>query len=101
MALEDIGEDNDALLCMTNLIACCRLPYTHTNKSVLGNWYFPNNSRVPSDMDGDIYRTRGQMLVYMHHRRGGENGMYRCEIPDSENVNQNIYIGVYTAGSGE
>ena len=101
MTLEDIGEENTALLCMTNLIACCRLPYTHTNKSVLGNWYFPNTTRVPSNTDGDVYRTREQMVVYLHHRRGGENGMYRCEIPDSKNVNQNIYIGVYSAGSGE
>ena len=101
MTLEDIVKDDDALLCMTNLIACCRHPYTHTNKSVLGNWYFPNKTRVPSDHERDIYRIREQMVVYLHHRRGGENGMYRCEIPDSMNVMQNIYIGVYTAGSGE
>ena len=37
-------------------------------------------------------------MVRLNRRRGGEDGIYRCEIPDSMNVNQNIYIGVYTAG---
>ena len=37
----------------------------------------------------------------MHRRRGGEDGIYRCEIPDSMNVTQTIFIGVYTASSGE
>ena len=103
VTLEDIGEDDNPLLCMTNLSACCRTP-----GSVSGNWYFPNTTRVPSDMDHinrnltwNIYRTRGKMVVYMHHRRGGVDGIYRCVIPDSMNVTQTIYIGVYTAGSGE
>ena len=97
VTLEDIGEDDTALLCMTNLVACCRHPYT--NKGI-GNWYFPNETRVYI-RNWDIYRTRGQMVVYMHRRRGGEKGIYRCEIHDSMNVMQTIYIGVYTAGTGE
>ena len=98
VTLEDIGEDDTALLCMANLSACCQPPYT--NKSGLGNWYFPNTTRV-NIQNWDIYRTRRQMVVIMHHRGGGENGIYRCEIHDSMNVMQTIYIGVYTAGTGE
>ena len=99
--LEDIGEGDDALFCMTNFTACFRAPHTETG-SALGNWYFPNGSQVPSNgTNGDIYRTRGQMVVYLNHRKGGEDGIYRCEIPDSTNVTQTIYIGVYTGGSGE
>ena len=37
----------------------------------------------------------------MHRRRGGVEGMYRCEIPDTMNVIQTIYIGVYSASTGE
>ena len=103
VTLEDIGEDDDALFCMTNLSACCR-----SHGSASGNWYFPNTTRVPSDMDHinrsltwDIYRTREHMVVYMHRRRGGEKGIYYCEIHDSMNVMQTIYIGVYTAGTGQ
>ena len=100
--LEDIGEGHDALLCITNLTACCRPPYTGVNGSALGNWYFPNETRVPSSGDDwDIYRTRGQMEVLLHHRRGGVEGIYHCEIPDTMNVTRSIYIGVYSASTGE
>ena len=41
------------------------------------------------------------MVVRLHRRRDGEEGIYRCEIPDSMNVTQTIYIGVYSASTGE
>ena len=101
VTLEDIGENDTALLCMTNLTACCRPPYTSKNMSA-GNWFFPNGTRVPSsDPQRDFYRTRGQSVVHLNRRRGGEDGIYRCKIPNSMNVTQTIYIGVYTTSSGE
>ena len=99
MTLEDIGEERDSLLCITNLTACCIPSYTGQNGRSLGNWFFPNGTRVPSK--GDISRNRGQMVVRLNRRRGGEDGIYRCEIPDAMNVTQTIYIGVYTASSGK
>ena len=99
MTLEDIGEGDDALLCVTDLTACCRPPW-----SVAGSWFFPNGTRIlhfyanyTTRTQWDFYRTRGQM----HRRRGGVDGIYRCEIPDAMNVTQTIYIGVYTANTGE
>ena len=97
--LEDIGEDDDALLCVTNR--------TETNSSIaFGDWFFPNGTTVPSEVANnqyqqDIYSDRGQMVVRMHRRRGGEEGIYHCEIPDAMNVTQTIYIGVYSASTGE
>ena len=97
MTLEDIGEDGDALLCLTNLTACCR-----PSESAIGNWFFPNGTKVPSvGRHWGFYRNRGQMVVRMHRTRGGEDGIYHCEIPDSVNVTQTIYIGVYTVRTGE
>ena len=102
VTLEDIGEDDDALLCLTNQTACCHGHYTGVNGSALGNWFFPNGTRVPSsDNQWDFHRTRGQMVVRMHRRRGGVEGIYRCEIPDAMNVTKTIYIGVYLASTGE
>ena len=103
VTLEDIGDDSDtALLCMTNLTACCRAPYTGENGRGLGNWFFPNGTEVPSSgKQWDFNRTRGYMVVSMYRRRGGVAGIYRCQIPDSTNVTQTIYIGVYTASTGE
>ena len=99
--LEDIDEGDDALLCMTNLTACCRRELTGTGSS-LGNWFFPNVSKVANAAgQWNFYRTRGHMVVRLNRRRGGVEGIYRCEIPDSMSVTQTIYIGVYTASSGE
>ena len=102
VTLENIGDNSDnALLCETNLTACCKPPFS---KTALGNWFFPNGTRVPSKMDnvnGTFSRTRKKMGVRMHHRRGGEDGIYRCEIPDSTNITQTIYIGVYNTSTGE
>ena len=102
VTLEDIGVGDDAaLLCMTNFTACCRASYTGTG-SALGNWYFPNGTEVTSSGEQwDFHRTRNQSVVLLNRRRGGVAGIYRCEIPDSMNVTQSIYIGVYTAGTGE
>ena len=105
MSLEDIGEGDGALLCITNITTCCRPPHTDGEmRGAVGNWFFPNGTRVPSSgSQWDFHRTRGQMVVQMHRRRGGEDGIYRCEIPDAENVDvtQSIYIGVYSASTGE
>ena len=100
--LDDFGEGGDALLCITNQTACCQPPYTGVMGPALGNWFFPNGTRVPSGVSGwDFYRNRGQMMVRMNRRRGGVEGIYRCEIPDTLGFTQTIYIGVYSASTGE
>ena len=102
MTLENIGKEDTALLCIMNQTACCR----QEHRCALGNWFFPNKTRVnSSSFTRDLYRTRGQtrgqMMVKLNRRRGGEGGIYHCEIHDASNVIQRIYIGVYTAGTGE
>ena len=95
VALEDIGEGVNALHCVTNQTACCKYP-------VLGNWFLPSGARVlAKHIWSDFVRSRDQMVVRLIRRRGGVEGIYRCEIPDSMNVIQNIYIGVYNTSTGE
>jgi len=106
VALEDIGEGDNALLCITNNTACCSRAQSPGGVT-LGDWYYPNGTGVANtivvqpDLRWDFYRNRGQSVVRMHRRRDGVNGIYRCEIPDEMNVTQNIYIGVYNANTGE
>ena len=100
MILENIGEGDDALLCVTDYANCCRS--NDTGGAALGNWFFPNGTRVPSSVsEWDLFRTRDQMMVHLNRRRGGVEGIYRCKIPDAMNVKQTIYIGVYSASTGE
>ena len=102
VTLEDIGEWEYALLCVSDQPVCCRRSYTGEFGRTLGNWFFPNRTRLPSfQIQWNFYRDRGQMSVNMHRRRGGVNGIYHCVIPDAMNVTQTVYIGVYTANTGE
>ena len=103
VTLEDIGEGDDALRCVTDLTACCRPPYTSEMGPVfLGHLFFPNGSRLPSSgAQWDFHRTRGQSAILLHRRRGGVNGIYICVVPNAMNVTQTIYIGVYSASTGE
>ena len=107
VTLEDIGVGDGALLCVTDLTACCRPPFTGQGpaymSAAVGNWFFPNGFRVPSSSNQrDFHRTRGLGMILMHRRGGGVNGIYSCEIPDATNVTQTIYIGVYSrADPGE
>ena len=102
VTLEDIGEDGDALLCITDLTACCRSPYTGASGPSIGEWFFPNGTKVPSSGEKrNLYRTRENMSVLLNRRSGREDGIYHCEIPDSTNVTQIIYIGVYNTTTGE
>ena len=108
VTLEEIGESDNALFCITNQTACCRPTNTGGNVFSVKNWFFPNNTRVPSrNVNGtpglhwNFYRERGQMVVRLYRRRSGVDGIYYCKIPNSLNVTQTIYIGVYTAGTGE
>ena len=88
VTLEDIGEEDDALLCKAN------------GSNSRSNWFFPNGTRVPSnDNMCDFYRTRGEMVVRLNRGRGGEEGIYYCEILESMNVTLTIYIGVYTVNT--
>ena len=98
VTLEDIGQGTDALLCMTNLTTCCR----NATSGAKGNWYFPNGSKVfGTNAQWNFFRSRGQRVVYLNRRSGGVDGIYHCEIPDSMNVTQTIYIGLYTGDTGE
>ena len=97
VSLEDIGVGDEALLCKTDLTVCC-----NHGGAALGNWFYPNGTRIPSEPKAvDFYRVRGTMVVLMHRRGGGEDGIYRCEIHDSIGVLQTIYIGVYNTSTGE
>ena len=92
----DIGEgQNDSLHCVTNNSDCCN--------NGQGNWYDVTGGEVQQGPDGDsnLYVvTRGDGVVYLNRRRGGQSGMWRCDIPDSNGVQQSIYIYLGTSATG-
>ena len=91
----NIGEGhNDSLHCVTDNSDCC------TNGQ--GNWYDETGGEVQQGSDGDsnLYVTRGDGVVYLNRRTGGSSGMWRCDIPDSNGVQQSIYIYLGTPRTG-
>ena len=114
VTLEDIGDGGvNALLCLTDLTACCQGSDTPPGTGALGDWFFPNGTIVPNTVIAIIngvniiwkfYRNRDHGVVRMNRREGGVDGIYRCWIPVSVGppiVYQKLYIGVYTASTGE
>ena len=94
----NIGEGhNDSLHCVTDNSDCC-----NATDGTQGNWYDPMEREVQQGPDGDsnLYVTRGDGVVYLNRRRRGQSGMWRCDIPDSNGVEQSIYIYIGTSVTG-
>ena len=87
-----IGEGhNDSLHCMTDNSDCC--------SNGKGNWYNVTGGEVQQRSDGNssLYVTRGYGV---NRRTGGSSGMWRCDIPDSNGVQQSIFIYLGTPMTG-
>ena len=92
----NIGESrNDSLHCVTDNSDCCN--------NGQGNWYDVTGGEVQQGPDGDshLYVTRGDGVVYLNRKnKGGQSGMWRCDIPDSNGIQQSIYIYLGTSATG-
>ena len=88
------------LMCVTDLIPCCET-------QGLGDWYYPDGTRV--GLIGRYHATfqsnRGQNEVRSGQQFYGsvrlwrrytpsERGLFRCEVPDANGVNQNLYVNI-------
>ena len=104
--ITDIGTGSAALRCTTTFQPCCFSgppPGTH--------WYFPNGSRVERFNTLPYYRRRtdasrstpGRVgTVHLHRNPGATTtGIFHCETRNARGVFQSIYVGIYTATTGE
>ena len=94
MDVDDIGVNENALLCHTDKRDCCGEP---PNRD--GEWYFPNGTKVGIQgiSQDEFYRNRGTQVVRLNHQQGisqTERGLFRCEVPDSKNVTQTVYVNI-------
>ena len=101
--LSNVGSDkNDSVQCNTDLSTCC----SGTEGSDRGDWYLPDETRVPFGESGDnVYEVRGAQQVLLHYSgNAGTSGIYRCDIETNKsNVTNEVghetaYVGLYING---
>ena len=89
--ITEIGEGDDAaLLCVTDSTECCA-------SQTIGEFYYPDGNVVNVRGSGDsLYRNRGDGFIRLNRRNNALSplGKYRCNIPDSNGVFQNIHIDI-------
>ena len=102
-----VGTDNsdpgNTVRCITDLGTCC-------TSSHRGDWYFPDEDRVPLPSPGiDIILRRVAQQVALRRRNDtmGPSGIYHCDIPtdvlydDNDlSVRETVYVGLYTLSGG-
>ena len=92
----------DPLVCATQCTPCCAIIPDR-----FGDWFYPNETVVPINGAGaSLYRTRrdsdsannvlGGALLNCRFDVMGPTGIYHCVIPGADDVNQMLYIGLYT-----
>ena len=104
VTITDIGTGSAALFCTTtNYYDCC-----FSGPSPGNHWYFPNGSRVENTDTLPYYRRRTDAKfdppgrVILHRNPGATTtGVFRCEILDASGAFQSLYLGIYTATTGE
>ncbi len=88
----DIGEGDNALLCVTEYEDCCNAQTT-----VAGEFYYPDELPVQVEESGDsFYHNRGDKFISLNRRNNATSplGRYRCEIPDATGTTISIYINI-------
>ncbi len=99
----DIGVGDNALFCLSNSSSCCR----SRDGVPGGKWFLPGDSSLLNG-DGetistaDFSRSRRSSAVLLNRRNNaiGPEGLYRCDVIDTRNINKTLYIGIYTVDRG-
>ena len=88
--MTDIGENNMALMCVTDHVQCCQTVRA-------GEWLYPDNTLVSTSGAGmNFYRDRGSQVVRLHRRNNAlsPTGRYHCTIPDASGAMQTLVANI-------
>ena len=96
--ITDIGTDAAALMCTTTNSGCCSSVNQETQ------WYFPYGTQLSNADTLPYYRSRSRSpgAVGLNRIPGATTtGVFYCDIPDASGDLQSLYVGIYTATTGE
>ena len=88
--LSEVGENENALLCKTDLVTCCGTPPNR-----FGEFYYPDGATILIQNAGHgFYRNRGVQEVRLNRREGvtSPTGKFHCAVPDASGMIRNLYI---------
>ena len=91
--LLEVGENENALLCKTDLVTCCG-----TQPNRFGEFHYPSGETVSvKKAERGFYRNRGDQVVRLNRREGVTSpaGRFHCAIPDASGTIQNLYIYLF------
>ena len=98
MTINDIGSnDTSALICNTNSTA--------RNKN-LGDWFTPSGDKVggmsngPNSVQGLIRTKKPKRLLLKTTTGPPPEGIYHCEVNNTRETFQELYVGLYYRGHG-
>ena len=101
VVISDIGSTDDtALICHTNHPATYESYYNYNSG---GNWLAPDLTRVNRNDVPGFMRNRGPMVVRLRRSNSYNplaEGIYLCEVKDTTEIWQTIYVGLYNRGNG-
>jgi hypothetical protein len=111
IAIGDIGEGDDALLCFTDLRECCQKGQSFNN-SVVGDWVYPNGIAVGIKIRHQgFYKNRNHSVVRLNRRENitAPTGKFCCEVLDAThqmvivciNVNEHNFSSSMTTYYGD
>jgi predicted outer membrane repeat protein len=90
ISLLEVGENQNALLCKTDLVSCCGTPPNR-----FGEFYYPSGEAVPvRGTEHGFYRDRGAQVVRLNRREGitSPTGKFHCAVPYASGTIQNLFI---------
>ena len=66
-----------------------------------GTWYFPNETRVPSNSENGFYQSQeiGQVHLHRTAETSAPVGMYSCNT--STNAGSTLFVGLYKKESSK
>ncbi len=89
LLITDIGEGDNALLCVTDNTECCRTGGD-------GEFFYPDDTAVGFSISNSLYRNRGEQVIRLNRRNSATPplGRYRCDILDASGVSRSIFINI-------
>ncbi len=92
----DAGDFSDSTI--SNVLWC----QSANNRTTIGEWFVPSGTNVSVVDDAGplhVHYDEGQIGLLRNLGIGNEQGLYRCVIPDENEVNQDLWIAIYRTGT--